>query len=200
MPLVNLIEEQRIQVKQGESRARLLLVASGVIGCICFLAGGFFGLQAIVMNAMSNDLEQKEEALKPFTDELEQNELLYAELSPRLETLEKAQTKTLQWRVVLDYMTKNTPNGLYLTGLRCQQQALDQPVLITIVGNAQSQEAVSALLLRLELQPDLEQPSLRFTQEKKTELGDAVEFEVVTTLKDEPAPRGDQLHAEGAQL
>lgn len=200
MPLVNLIEEQRIQVKQGESRARILLVASGILGCICFIAGGLFGLQAIVMNAMSNDLEQKEEQMKPYTDELEQNGQLYAELSPRLDTLEKAQTKTLQWRVVLDYMTKNTPNGLYLTGIRCQKPALDQPVLITMVGNAQSQEAVSALLLRLELQPDLEQPNLRFTQEKRTELGDAVEFEVVASLRDEPAPRGDQPIADGAQL
>lgn len=189
MPLVNLIEEQRIQVKQAESRARFLLVAGGVIGCLGFIAGAFFGLQSIVMNSMSNELIQKEQALKPLTDELDENTKLIAELTPRLDTLTQAQTRTLQWQVILDYLTKNTPQGLYLTGIRCQKQTVDQPVLVTIVGNAQSQEAVSALLLRLELQPDLENPNLRFTQEKRTEWGDAVEFEVVASLKDEPETR-----------
>ena len=113
---------------------------------------------------------------------MEKNNAAIGKLSPRISTLTSAQDHTLQWSRILDHLSKNMPEGVWLTGVTCQRQQSGDPVSVAFKGYSQSNEAVGYLIMRLEHSKDLEGNELIYTQERRTEKGRALEFEVKGNL------------------
>jgi Tfp pilus assembly protein PilN len=109
---------------------------------------------------------------------IEDNNAEIAKLEPRIQTLTKAQEATLQWSDILQHLRDNMPEGVWLTGVSCQKQNPNDPIAVSLKGMSTSQQAVGHLIIRIELCNDLESPELVFTQERRTENGKALEFEV----------------------
>lgn len=178
MPLINLIEEQRLGSRQDDRRARLFLF--GLVGAFVVI-GGAFGWLMLETDTLSGKeaklLKQVNEAA-PIMAEIESNKKQLLEMSPKLTTLEGAQESTLRWSRILDHVSHNTPDKTYLTSIRCVNTDPTKPVQLTVVGISANQEAVGDFMTRLHLCDDLEAVNLKFTQEKIVERAKAIEFEI----------------------
>ena len=65
MPLINLIHEQRLLVRQREQKVRILMLATLSIGVFAFLATGFNLFNAARFQVMVGSLEAKKKSLEP---------------------------------------------------------------------------------------------------------------------------------------
>ncbi len=186
MPLVNLIQEQRLAVRQREQQTRVLFLGILGIAALSFLTAGYFTFDSIRLKAQAANIEQKIEELKPVTAELAMVEDQITQLTPRMKTLEDAQHNTQQWMDVLGYLTTNTPDTVLLNGLKTSQSDSADPIQVSLTGLSKTQEAVGAFILRIEASPEMEQTMLRYTQERSSGSGadgaKATQFEVVTSL------------------
>jgi len=182
MPLINLIQEQRMLVKAGERRSHVLLMASVGIGALAFLGAGYFTFEASRLNAAANTLEQLKAKLEPTMKLVDANNAEIGKLKPRLETLEQAQKNTEKWTQILQHLTKNTPSGTWLTAIKAAQQDKTKPLIVTVNGLSGSLEAVGMFQLRLEACEQLENASLKYTQERMGDGGKQIEFEIQAEL------------------
>lgn len=182
MPYVNLIQEDRLAKAARDRKVRALVLSCVIIGGLSFLGAGFFTLEASRLNAQLRVLQQTKKEIQPYIDEVEKNNVEIGKLSPRISTLTSAQDHTSQWSRILDHLSTNMPEGVWLTGVTCQQQQPADPISVAFKGFSTTNEAVGYLILRLEMSKDLEENGLVFTQERRTERGRALEFEVKGNL------------------
>lgn len=178
MPLINLIKEQRLEAKKKEQGVQIAVMATLGIGAVCLLATAGLLLDSARLNLQAGALEAKLQELKPIVDELEANNNEIEKLQPRLDTLEAAQKDSETWVKILEHLTVNTPNQTWLNTFKAFQQDRTQPLVITLNGLSQSQEAVGEFLLRLEASEDLENVALKYTQPKFSDSGKHLEFEL----------------------
>jgi Tfp pilus assembly protein PilN len=182
MPFINLIQEQRQEAKKNETRSRMFFLS--FVGSAVLSVGvlGFFMFQNEMLKGEESDLRAKQQKLQPLVKRIEANQADYAELSPRLQTLEGAQLVTGRWSRILDHLTRQTPNETWLTAVRCVAPDPTKPVNITFAGLSARQELIGDFILRLQSCPDLSAVTLRFTQEKMAASGRDIEFEITSDI------------------
>lgn len=183
MPLINLIEEQRLAIRERERRTRVMVFGSLAIAVVGFILGGYFFLEGASARGKASVLEAKLETVQPIVEETKATERNIKRLEPRLVTLQGAQNDTLRWSRILDYFTTNTPEGIYLSNIQCRVDNRDEAVTMTVRGIATNQEEVGSLLLRMQLNEDLEEVTLNYTQSRTTDRVNAIEFEIAGVIK-----------------
>jgi Tfp pilus assembly protein PilN len=182
MPLINLIQEQRLARKRNEARARsffLVFVGSAVASVGGF---GFFWLQSEGLNREKAQLEAQLQKNAPLVKQIEDYQNQYSQLSPRLKTLEDAQLVSGRWGRIMTHIAHQTPGPTWLTAMRVQANDAAKPINLSLVGIAPGQEPISEFILRLQNSKDLENVNLKFSQEKVINLVKAVEFEVTADI------------------
>lgn len=182
MPLINLIQEQRLAAKKNERKNQALLMTCAGVGALAFLGVGYFMFETSRLNAKADTLEQLKVKLEPTIKQVDFNNGEIAKLKPRLETLLQAQKNTEQWSKILDHLTKNTPSGTWLTSIKAAQQDKTKPLVVTVTGLSGSLEAVGMFQIRLEACEQLENASLKYTQERFADNGKQIEFEIQSEL------------------
>ncbi len=183
MPLINLIREQRLEVKKGEGKTRLffmgfaasVLVGVGSFGFLLFLAEQSQGDKA--------DLEAKAQQLEPFLGHIKDAELEYSKVAPRVETLTAARDLTDKWNRLMDHLTVQTPERVWLSSIRAVAQDPKKPIQITFAGLSQQQQLIGEFQLRMQGSPDLEAVNFKFSQEKPVGAGYLLEFQIEAGLK-----------------
>ncbi len=179
MPLINLIHEQRIVVRQRERQIRFAVVTTIGLSALSFLAAGYFLFNAARYQVLSGILEAKKKQMQPLLQQLASNEHDRQVMEPKLTTLTSATKATEQWYRIMDHLTVNIPKSVWLNGVRCVQgTGQDTGTNLTFVGNSLSHDEAGEFLLRLEACPDLESVTLKFIQEKQSEKERVLEFEI----------------------
>lgn len=178
MPFVNLIKEDRLAAAKRDRQVRMFVLACLGFGAMSFLGAGYFTFEAGQQKSRVAALEAALKEAEPYMKKIEDNKSEIAKLEPRIGTLTKAQEATLQWSRILTHLRTNMPEGVWLTGVVCQRQSPGDPINVSLKGMSTTQEAVGYLILRIETSKDFDKPELVFTQERRTENGKALEFEV----------------------
>ncbi|MES1227348.1 MAG: PilN domain-containing protein [Armatimonadota bacterium] len=183
MPYINLIREQREASRKKENAVRVAFMGTLAIGGLAVLVAGGLFFDATRLTLEANATEERKAKMKPLLDELKKNQDELDQLKPRLETLQQAQSVTLKWGNVLDYLTKNTPDGLWLTGVRSFQQDRTKPLTITFAGMSSSQETIGKLILQLNQSKDIENVTFKGSSERSAENNTKYyEFEITADL------------------
>jgi Tfp pilus assembly protein PilN len=186
MPTINLIQEQRLLIRQREGQIRALALATVGLGAMAFLSAGYFMFEAARHQVMFMALEEKKREMKPKLDQLAANQNEAGQLKPRLTTLQEAVKTTGKWSNVLNHLTVNTPQGVWLTTVRCSSPTATKPTTITFIGHGTNLDLIGEFMARLGLCPDVNQPVLRFTQERLVGRTPLLEFEISAELKGGP--------------
>jgi Tfp pilus assembly protein PilN len=197
MPLINLIQEQRLAVKRAERRSRTYFLA---FACTAVASVGFYGLmlyQAETLNNEASRLNAEQQRNAPLMKQIGENQKQYAELSPRLKTLEDAQAISARWGRIMQHISQNTPKDTWLTALRVIATDPAKAINISLVGVAPAQEPIGEFILRMQNCTDLESVGLKYTQEKLINTSKGIEFEVTADIagtadakpKNEEAPK-----------
>ena len=178
MPLINLIQEQRLAVKRDETRARSYFF--GFIGIGILSVGGYLSLLLETEHLQGQEMKMNADIqrVKPLLAQKDANDKQYQDLSPRVKTLGDAQLITARWDRLLNHLSKQTPEHTWMTGLRCTATDPEKPIAISFIGIGTSQEPIGELILRLQNSQDLEEVQLKYTQEKMINMDRAVEFEI----------------------
>lgn len=184
MPLINLIHEQRLLVRQREQKIRILLLASVATGAFAFLATGFYLFNTARYQVMIGALEAKKATLEPLSKQLKSNERDQSVMEPKLTTLTDATKATEKWNRLMTHLTTNVPRTLWLTSIRTNQSTNpDEGTTVTFGGYSLNHDDIGEFLLRLEACEDLEGVNLKFSQERIVEKANFLEFEISATLQ-----------------
>jgi Tfp pilus assembly protein PilN len=186
MPAINLIQEQRTLIRQKEGQIRALALVTVGLGAIAFLAAGYFMFEAARNQVMYLALEEKKRAMKPKLEQLAANQREAGLLKPRLTTLQEAVKTTGKWSNVLNHLSVNMPAGVWLTNVRCSSATSTKPTTITFIGHGTNLELIGEFMARLGLCTDVNQPVLRFTQERMVGRTALLEFEISAEMKGAP--------------
>lgn len=184
MPFINLIHEQRLQIRQREQQIRILTLVAFGVGSLAFLAVGFFLFNTARYQVMIGTLEAKKRALQPLIEQLEANERDQAGLEPKLTTLTNATKATEQWSKLMEHLLVNMPKSVWLTKIQTQlgMEADGGGVNVTFGGYSLNHDEIGEFLLRLESCQDLEGVTLRFSQERLVEKSNLLEFEIFASI------------------
>ncbi|MCW5939820.1 MAG: hypothetical protein KF884_00150 [Fimbriimonadaceae bacterium] len=186
MPTINLIQEQRTLIRQREGQIRALALVTVGLGAVAFLAAGYFMFEAARNQVMYLALEDKKRAMKPKLEQLATNQREAGLLKPRLTTLQEAVKTTGKWSNVLNHLSVNMPSGVWLTNVRCSSATSTKPTTITFIGHGTNLELIGEFMARLGLCTDVNQPVLRFTQERMVGRTALLEFEISAEMKGAP--------------
>ena len=189
MPFVNLIQEDRLSAAIRGRKVRLLALACISICAVSFVGAAYFTFEAAKLNSRVAQLEQTKKRIQPYIDQVNENQAEIDKLMPRIQTLTSAQDRTLQWSRIMDHLTHNMPQGVWLTRVSCQRMTPADPIQVSLKGFSTTNEAVGYLILRLEASEDLMDSELVFTQERRTEKGRALEFEIKGSLVGSAPPK-----------
>ncbi|MCC7101625.1 MAG: PilN domain-containing protein [Fimbriimonadaceae bacterium] len=191
MPLINLIHEQRQATRNNERKERMAL--AGLIATAVVSAGAWGTIWFAGENTKNEaaELQAQVDKLKPIKQAIQASEMQFNALSPRLATLQDAAMSTQRWGRVMDHLSHNVPNGVWLTQVKCLQAAVTDPVSIELQGLAPSQELASEFILRVQASEDLENVVLKSTSGDQVNERQLIRFEVkgdlVGTAKAAPA-------------
>ena len=196
MPHINLIHEQRAAIRRREAQARVgLLVLAGSLG-LTTIFSGIILLQSQMVRNEEDQLRAELLRLEPIAKEIEANGLEKDRLNPRLKTLEDARQATDRWRRILEHLTTNVPKETWLTYMRATADDPSKPVTVLVSGLGTSQAPIGELILRTQNSRDLENVSLRFTEERVTQQIKAIQFEfsadIAGTAPDELLATGEK--------
>jgi Tfp pilus assembly protein PilN len=182
MPFINLIQEQRLARKKNESKVRslqLVFIGSAVASVLGF---GYFFVQTQALAFEKRRMEAQIEKNAPLVRQIAEYQNQYAELAPRLKTLEDAQVVSGRWGRIMTHISRQTPTPTWLTALRVSANDATKPINVSMVGVSSGQEPISEFILRMQNSKDLENVNLKFSQEKVMNFTKAVEFEVTADI------------------
>lgn len=182
MPLINLIEEQRLSLKASRTKARNALIALSVVGVVSAFGCGLLWLESESLDTEVNKLRQDVEKVKPLLADIEDKKNTIAKVEPKLTTLENAHGISGKWNRVLNHLTVQTPPELWLTAIRTVATDATKPIEVSFIGVSSELNKVGEYILRLQSCPDMESVSLKFTQEKVISNGVGIEFEINSAL------------------
>lgn len=184
MPLINLIQEQRISEKRGESKARLFFMGFAASAALGLGAVGFLVFKTESAQGDISQLEANIQKLQPMIGQIEAAKADYGIVAPRVETLQAARELTDKWNRVLDHLTVQTPDKVWLTSIRGAASDPKAPIGVNFTGLSHSQELIGEFQLRLQGCEDLEAVIFKFSQEKPVADGHLIEFQIESGLKD----------------
>ncbi len=182
MPLINLIQEQRLAARKNERTASLFFMTFAVSAALSVVALGFLTFLKESAESDQSGLRVKAQKLQPMLDEIDKHAGEYGKLAPRVTTLENAQETTNRWNRVLAHLSTQTPTETWLTQIRASQPDLKSPVQIAFIGLSSKQELIGELILRLQGSTDLLNVGLKFSMEKPVQMGRQLEFEISAGL------------------
>ncbi len=183
MPLINLIQDQRLAAKKNERASRLFFMSFATVGALSLLSFGSLLIMKESAENEASDLRAKAQEIQPIVDEVEATNQEYSKLAPRVTTLTGAQETTTRWNRVLDHLAVHTPTETWLTSLRAMQTDPKAPVTVNFFGLSKRQELIGEFILRLQGSDDLANVGLKYTQEKPAATGSQLEFEVMGELE-----------------
>lgn len=187
MPLVNLINEQRVLVKQRERQVGMLWLGTLAILAASFLVALTLFVGSIALNVESFAVEDQIRKLEPIRAKVEENEAAIQQLDPRIRTLEDAETATKRWNELLNFV-RFMPRGVQLTAMRATAGQPTDPVVVQFSGYGPDQASVGAFLARLNASEELEKVEFVFSRESTTEKGRRIDFEMKGQIKGTAAP------------
>jgi Tfp pilus assembly protein PilN len=178
MPMINLIQEERLSVRRNEARARsffLLFVALAVAS-----GTGFVGLSFLAERTRGEGarLQAERQKVAPLLDEIEQHQSHLSSMGPLVRTLEDARTVSERWSRILDHLSRHTPADTWLTNLRCTASDPAKAIGVSFIGMGASQQPIGEFMLRLQASQDLEAVNLKYTTEKMVQNSRGTEFEI----------------------
>ncbi|GIV01360.1 MAG: hypothetical protein KatS3mg015_0190 [Fimbriimonadales bacterium] len=180
MPTINLIHEQREAYRRKLKASRAWFLAFLGTTAVTGGATAFLLIGSMALTGEANRLQAKAQALEPIRQEIAKNEEAFAKLRPRLATLNEARTETEKWGRILEHMSYVMPTNTWLTGVRSTPNTEeDAPIEVSLTGMSNEQETVGEFMLRLQALTDLTNIRLRYSEEKKTQFGDGLEFQIV---------------------
>jgi len=199
MPLINLIQERRTEQKRQETKVRWSLAA---LSAVTSIGLGAFAFLWIGTEALANDernLTAQRDKMEPILKAIESSQSQYDLLNPRLITLSDAANTTQRWARVLDHISRSCPGQVWLTGVRCSQNSIEDPIIMEIQGLGPDQDSVSRLILNLQSSTDLETVDLRYTQGDSIGISRAIKYEITGAIKGtaKPAPIVPKKDGEG---
>lgn len=177
MPLINLIQEQRIAIRRSGAKARAYFlmftsVAVASVGSYAFLTFETERAQGEASH-LKNQLRRNE----PLVAQIDFNTKEIGTLSPRLKTLSDAQVWTDRWSRILHHIATQTPANAWLTSIRASVGDPTKPVNISFLGVADSQTSIGEYMERLQNCSDLDAVTFRNSQEKPAATYKGIEFE-----------------------
>jgi Tfp pilus assembly protein PilN len=182
MPLINLIQEQRLAIKRAERTARAYFLAFACTAVASVGAYGFVLYQSETLENQASKLRAERQRNEPLMKQIEENVKLYGELSPRLKTLEGAQAVSARWNRIMQHVAQNTPGATWLTAMRVTATDPTKPITVSFVGVAPAQEPIGEFILRIQNSKDLESVNLKYSQEKLLQTSKGIEFEVTADI------------------
>lgn len=183
MPLINLIQDQRLVAKKNERTARVFFMSFAISGALSVLSFGSLLIMKESVQNEASDLRVKAQKIQPIVDEIDATNREYSKLAPRVTTLTGAQETSTRWNRVLDHLAVHTPTETWLTNLRAMQTDPKSPVTLNFQGLSKRQELIGEFILRLQGSADLTNVGLKYTQEKPAAVGSQLEFEVSGELE-----------------
>lgn len=176
MPRINLLPWREAERKR---RQRDFLIAVGgaliagiaVVGLLVF----FYNQQIDHQQQRNARLEAEIVELEKSISEIDGLERQKERLLARMEIIERLQGSRPEIVHLFDELTRQLPDGVYLTGIR--QTGAE----VELTGVAQSSTRVSALMRRIDASEWLKDPSV--VRVETTEAGPARQAEFVVTLK-----------------
>ena len=199
MPYINLIQEQRTEAKRNENRARLFFLTFVGSAALSVLVLGGLMIASEEQKAQESDLNTRAQKLAPLVKRIQSNENDYAELAPRLTTLENAQLITGRWTRILDHLSRQTPEQTWLTSIRCTASDPTKPIEVTFVGVSTQQQMVGDFMERLQGCPDLTNVTLKYTMEKLISNISDIEFQVTADINGTAEKQKDEMKKEEDQ-
>jgi Tfp pilus assembly protein PilN len=183
MPNINLIQEQRAISRKNELRARIGFFSFVGITFISVGAYAILFLEADAQRAREASLQAELQRLEPIKKQIEVNRGIESELQPRLASLTDAQQLTDRWVHILDHFVTQTPPNTWMTNVRSAGSDPSKGVSLTLTGLSTGQQGVGEFMLRTQNEKNLENVTLKFTKEKPTLAGPAIEFEMEAEVK-----------------
>ena len=178
MPYINLIQEQRAVARRNEIRTRAGFFAFIGIGFVSVMGYGALYLKGQDLKSQEASLQAELQRLEPIKKQIESNKKVESELQPRLTTLLDAQQLTDRWIHILNHFTTQTPGNTWLTKVQSSINDPQKGVMVTLTGMSTSQDPVGEFMQRTQNEPNLEGVTLKYTNEKPTMGGPAIEFEL----------------------
>jgi len=178
MPIINLIQEQRLQAARQEQRTRIAFLT--FVGAASLAAFGY-GIIFYERSSLQSEISRQTEELnktKPVVDQIDKINADMSQLKPRLDSLTDASKQTDTWAHILTNLQTQTPAATWLTGLQSTGSDKAKPIQVTLMGSAFAQEPIAEFVLRVQNDPDLENVALHFTQQKKAANGATIDFEI----------------------
>ncbi len=192
MPFINLIEEQRSLIRAREKRARLFFMTfsgASIAGVVAF--AGLF-LQTERVNMKISSANKVMTRIQPVLNEIGANDKKLSELSPRLTTLEDAQTATRRWSKLLTYLVTNSPERMWLTQIKCNGTNPYEPVVVAFSGVSNTLEDIGNFQLRLKALDSVTEPKLKFTQPDPMSGPGAIKFELNAQVVGSALPKPEK--------
>lgn len=199
MPFINLIQEQRLQAKRTENQSRLFFLSFVSCAGLSFCIFAFLMFQNEMLKSEENRLISKAEKLAPLVKRISTDEEQYAELKPRLDTLQNAQVVTGRWSRILDHLTRQTPDQTWLSSIRCTASDDTKPVAVTFEGMSNQQLLIGDFIERLQACPDLTNVNLKYTMEKAVANSRAIDFEIDSEITGTAQAPKDEIKKESDQ-
>ncbi len=178
MPYINLIQEQRASSKRNEGRARTGFFTFIGVSFLSVITYGTLHLRNADLKDQEARLVLELQRLEPMKKQIELNKELESSLQPRLASLQDAQQLTDRWIHILNHFTTQTPKNTWLTNVRSAVSDPQKGVMVSLTGLSTSQDPVGEFMQRVQNEPNLEGVKLRYTNEKPTLAGPAIEFEL----------------------
>jgi len=199
MPLINIIQEKRTELKRQETKVRWSLAG---LSAVTSVGIGIFGILWLGTESLASDersLNTERAKQEPILKTIEASQKQYNLLNPRLVTLSDAADATQRWARILDHLSRSCPQQVWLTGLRCSQNSIEEAIIMEMQGLGPDQDSVSRLILNLQSSTDLETVDLRYTQGDAIGANRAIKYEITGAIKGtaKPIPVAPAKEGEG---
>jgi type IV pilus assembly protein PilN len=176
MPRINLLPWREEERKKRQRDFMVAMAASFVAGVIV-LGGTVFAYSQMIDHQQDRNarLEAEIVELERSISEIDGLERQKERLLARMEIIEQLQRSRPEIVHLFDEMTRQLPEGVYLTGMRQNGTAIE------LMGIAQSSTRVSALMRQIDASAWLTDPGV--IKVETTETGPSRQAEFVLNLK-----------------
>jgi len=178
MPLINLIQEQRLAIKRSEAKARTFFFGFAAVAVASVGSYGFLIFESEKAQGQVGRLKNLLRSNQPLVDKIEQNKKDAGTMGPKLKTLADAQLMTDRWNRILHHVCTQTPQHAWLTSMRASVGDPTKPIAVSFLGMANGQAPIGEYMQRLQNLSDLDAVTLKYSQEKMMVGYRAIEFEI----------------------
>lgn len=152
---INLLPHRQIKRAERQREFNVMLVGTLILGAvIVFMVQTFIGASVDAQINRNTRLEQANTQLDQQIAEIKDLKSEIGAVLERKQVVENLQTNRSQTVMVLDELSRELPEGMFLKSIK------QQGAVITIEGIADTNARVAALVRNLSSSPAMESPSL----------------------------------------